>query len=138
MPRSSNWSLPFRFCDQKFVFLISPMCAICPAYLNLLDLITIIVYVEYKLISSPCNFLYPVASPLHPVLHNHLRSLTLRNQVSPPYKAAGKYVLISELLSNTTFRKLDVSVLSRGGGGTPRPLGPVERANLSLDNLSKK
>jgi len=47
MPRSSEWSLPFRLFDQNCVcFLISPVCATCPDILNLPGLITLIVFGE--------------------------------------------------------------------------------------------
>jgi hypothetical protein len=38
MPRSSKWSLPFRFSNQNVVFLITTMHATCPTHL-ILDLI---------------------------------------------------------------------------------------------------
>jgi hypothetical protein len=40
-------------------------------------------------------------------------------------------VQYSKKLENTTFRKLDVSVLRSGGERTPCQLGPLERANLN-------
>jgi hypothetical protein len=51
MPRSSEWSLPFRFSNQSTVYIIiSPMRATCPAQLILLDLITLEIFGEaYKL-----------------------------------------------------------------------------------------
>jgi hypothetical protein len=46
----------------------------------------------------------------------------------------------SKKLKNTTFRKLDVSVLRSGGGGRiPNQLGPLERANLNhwIDSVAE-
>jgi len=50
MPRSSEWSLPFRFTNQYIVFILSLPCAECLTPLILLDLITLITFSEaYKL-----------------------------------------------------------------------------------------
>ena len=55
--------------------LLSPICATCPAQVILLDLITQIIFGEYRSLSSPlCSFLHspvplrPKYSPHHPIL----------------------------------------------------------------------
>jgi hypothetical protein len=62
MPRSSEWSLPFRLSNQNFVLISHlPMSVTCPTHLIPLDLITLIISgEEYKLWSYPlCSFLQP-------------------------------------------------------------------------------
>jgi hypothetical protein len=44
MPRSSTWSLAFTVSNYNSVFLFSLMCATCPVYPILLDLITLIIF----------------------------------------------------------------------------------------------
>jgi len=103
-PTSSEWSLPFRFSNQNFVW-ISPLshaCYIsCP--LIILNLIALIMFCEvYKLWSSSlCSLLQTPApsSLLGPNFllctlfldtHNLCSSLSVRDQVSHPYKTTGK------------------------------------------------
>jgi len=42
-PRSSTWSLPFRFVDENFVCVSHLFLATCPAHFILLELITLII-----------------------------------------------------------------------------------------------
>jgi len=68
IPRSPNWSLPFRFSDENFAFLISPTHSAFPTHLFLPYLNTLIMFgEEYKLWRPPlCSFLHlPVTSLLH-------------------------------------------------------------------------
>jgi len=59
-PRSSKWSLPFRFLTKFFyAFLISAMCATCTVHLILLALIILTFGKAYKLWSSLCILLQP-------------------------------------------------------------------------------
>jgi len=72
MPLSSNWSLPFTFSNQNFVYIFYiPVRATCPNHLIFLYLITLTVFGKaYKLRSSSlCNLLRPpaISSLLGPV-----------------------------------------------------------------------
>ena len=107
LSRSPQWSLSFRFPHQNPVPVFPlPICATCPAHFFLLDFITCtILGEEYRSLNSPlCSFLCsPVTSSLLGLyilfstlfsdtlgLHS---SLTVRNQVSYPYKQqASSYV----------------------------------------------
>ena len=90
-----------------YPLLLSPIHATCPAYLILLYLITRIIFDEeyISLCSSSCRFLHsPVTlSPLGPnILLSTLFSYALRlhsslnmsDQVSQPYKTAGKIIFL--------------------------------------------
>ena len=100
-----------------YTYLLSPVCATCPARLILLDFITrTILGEEYRrLISSLCSFLhFPVTSSLlgpnslfSTLFSNNLTlcsTLNVSNQDSPPYKTTGKiivlYILIFVCLDN--------------------------------------
>jgi len=77
---SYEWSIPFRFSDQDFIYVSHlSMHATCPAQLNLLDLITLIIFDEaYKLQSSYCGHLQPSTTSSGPsILFSALFSNTL-------------------------------------------------------------
>jgi hypothetical protein len=64
-PRSSEWSLPFRFSNQKFLYISQlPVRVTCSAPIILLDLITVIIFgEEYNLWSSSlCSLLQSPAT----------------------------------------------------------------------------
>ena len=104
-PRSSKRSLSVRFSYQNPVCTFPlPIRAKCPAHLILLDFITRTIFGEqYRSLSfTLCSFLHsPVNSSLlgpnillSTPLSNTLRhsSLNVSDQVSHPYKTAGKIV----------------------------------------------
>jgi hypothetical protein len=86
--------------------LLSPICAICPAHLILLDYTTRTIFgKEYRSLSSSCNFLHsPVTwslfSPnillntLFPNILSLHSSLNVGNQVSHPYNTTGKIIVL--------------------------------------------
>jgi hypothetical protein len=116
MPRSSKWSLTYRFSNQNIVYishLFHP--ATWPAHLILLDLITLMIYIEAcKLLSSSlCSLLQPPTTSsilgqnilLSTLFLNILKphsSLCVPDQVSHQYKTTGKimvlYILIFKFL----------------------------------------
>jgi hypothetical protein len=92
-------------------FLISPMCAACPAHL-LLDLI----WRRYELCSSSLySFLQPLVTSslfgpnillntLFSNTHNHFFFLNLRDQVLHPYTTTGKtFTLLNSRHENERF-----------------------------------
>lgn len=111
-------SFPSDFVTKSLYVILTSllMYATRPTYLNILHLITVIVYVGHRLvISFSCNFLHPVASPLRSVLPNHLRSpLNARNQVPPHTRQHVNilYVLIFCIHSLNEEHKIHVAKLS--------------------------
>jgi hypothetical protein len=121
LPSLPRLILPSRLCPLDFStkisydFLISPMRATCHTHFILLYWITLIIFgVAYKLWScSLCSFLQPPAtssllgpnvflSTLSSYTHNPYSSLSVRDQVSRPYKTTCKvisfHILIFKLL----------------------------------------
>jgi hypothetical protein len=104
MPKSSAWSLPFRFSNKKFVSMSHlPQACYMPTHLILLDLVTVMIFDEaYKLwCSSLCSLQQrPATSSLldpNTVLSTQFSntwhacsSVRLRDQVLHPYKTTGK------------------------------------------------
>jgi len=67
MFRPFEWSLPVRFSDQNFEWLIFPMCATCPVHFIPVDLIILIICGEaYRFWSSSLYSLFqpPTSSSL--------------------------------------------------------------------------
>ena len=75
MPRSSKWSLSLRFPHQNlYAPLLSPMCAVYPTHLCLLDLFTwwgvqVIKLSSHRFLQSPINLvlLRPIYPPQHSI-----------------------------------------------------------------------
>jgi len=106
-PSSSEWSLSFRFSYQiLYTYLISPLLSTCPVHLFLVDVIILIKF-DYALklwsfslcillhSSTTCSLLRPNIV-LSTLLSNKFKlrsSLTVRDQVSHPYKTTSNPVL---------------------------------------------
>jgi hypothetical protein len=99
---------------------LSPICATCPAHLILLNFITqTILGEQYRSLSSSlCSLLYSLVTSsllgpniLNTLFLNTLSQFSSRNvsdQVSHPYKTAGKIIVLYILI----FKFLDSKVLS--------------------------
>jgi len=121
MPRSSKWSLPFRPSNQYFLEIsYISHAGYIPCHLILLDLITLIIPSEvYKLLSfslcmqsSPasCYFLslrskVQIFSVPYSQTPSISSSLSVRDQVSHPYKATGKVIVLCILFFKSLERK---------------------------------
>jgi len=107
-PRSSKWSLPFSFQTKiLYEFLIPPTRETYPAHIILLEMITIITLGEAYNLCSPslCSHLQTSAtscllgpnillSTMFSNILNQCSSLSVRDQVSQPYKTKGKIIVL--------------------------------------------
>ena len=121
MPGSPKWPLSFRFPHQNPVYAspFSPIRAICPAHLILLDIITWrILGQQYRSLSSSCSYLHSpvISSLLGPKIllstpfSTKLRlrsSFNVSDQVSHPHKTTGKITVLYILIFKFFNSKLD-------------------------------
>jgi len=104
-PRSSKWSLLFRFLTKILYAFISPMGTKCPTH-QIFNLITLIIFGEATKLwnSSLCSLLHPpttssllaqiLLSTLFSNTLNLCSSLSVRDQDSQPYKRRGTIAVL--------------------------------------------
>jgi hypothetical protein len=103
-PRSSEWSLPFRFSNLNVCF-SHPLCALHVPPISSSSITIIIFGKEFKLCSSLCSFLQPpvtsfllapciLLSTLFSNTLNLCYSLNLRDQVLHPCKTTGIWLVL--------------------------------------------
>jgi hypothetical protein len=104
---SSKWSLRFRFSNQNIVSILhlSYACYM-PRYLIFLDWVTLIILVkctsyealQYNLLQPPATSSLLVRNILLSTLYSHnlnlCSSLSVRDQVSHPYKTTSKLIVL--------------------------------------------